>query len=321
MSQPQPPGVVEADQFCPCNYKLHGQRVTIDERLGFPVVRCPECGRFSPAGHGSTATRAWLRRLAAVLLLAWVLLLVGVAAVVTMAAFGLQMAHFQEHTTWAMIDPLTGRVVEEVREPATPRAAGRARGSVRPYPANSYPSNPYGPQTQTSFVYVYRYADTGELVPLPEDPPFQVDSDGERYYPGGRVAWPAASNDPADRAGPTWRTTVGFALSLAAAGLLLGVLQAATLYHLRRAARLLPPLVVGTLTAGIFLMVALSEGWLVPASVGAVWRAILAVAGSLVAGWSIGLFVGRPVARGLARLLVPPGPRRALGHLWYAGGR
>lgn len=68
---------LETDQFCDCGYNLHGQIVIRDERLGFMVVRCPECARFHPAGHGVTARTVWLARLGVGALMFWILWLSG----------------------------------------------------------------------------------------------------------------------------------------------------------------------------------------------------------------------------------------------------
>src|SRR5256885_10210974 len=66
---------LEVDHFCDaCGYNLHGQDVTRDPHLGVLVCRCPECGKFHPAGAGSTATSIWLSRLATLALFAWVLI-------------------------------------------------------------------------------------------------------------------------------------------------------------------------------------------------------------------------------------------------------
>src|SRR4051812_6127348 len=66
--------VLETDVFClNCGYNLHAQPVTRDERLGIFVCRCPECGRFHPAGAGVTAAGLWAGRLATAALTCWVL--------------------------------------------------------------------------------------------------------------------------------------------------------------------------------------------------------------------------------------------------------
>src|SRR5687768_7293632 len=67
---------LETDHFCDCGYNLHGQKVSRDERLDFMVCRCPECGRWHPAGHGVAARSIWLGRFAMSMLVAWVLGLV-----------------------------------------------------------------------------------------------------------------------------------------------------------------------------------------------------------------------------------------------------
>src|SRR6185503_7723206 len=67
---------LETDTFClECGYNLHSQAVVRDERLGIFVCRCPECGRYHPAGIGVTATRTWLNRFATLLLFFWILII------------------------------------------------------------------------------------------------------------------------------------------------------------------------------------------------------------------------------------------------------
>src|SRR5580700_5130530 len=86
-------GQLEVDAFCAgCGYNLHGQVVSLDERLGFPICRCPECGRYHPAGAGVTANSVWLRRYAAVLLVCWVIFVLLIYFLLTMAMAGLQGA-------------------------------------------------------------------------------------------------------------------------------------------------------------------------------------------------------------------------------------
>src|SRR5689334_1405374 len=73
---PQVIGKIETDIFCPgCHYNLHSLDVMRDARLDIAVVRCPECGKFHPAGIATGAGRTWLSRLAMFLILCWVLFL------------------------------------------------------------------------------------------------------------------------------------------------------------------------------------------------------------------------------------------------------
>jgi hypothetical protein len=84
-------GQLEVDAFCAgCGYNLHGQIVSLDERLGFAICRCPECGRYHPAGAAVTSNSLWLRRFAASLLTIWVLVVLVVCFLLGLAMFALQ---------------------------------------------------------------------------------------------------------------------------------------------------------------------------------------------------------------------------------------
>jgi hypothetical protein len=83
---------IEADLFCDsCAYNLYSQRVERDERLGILVVRCPECGRFQPAGVASNAQRVWLSRFSSILIALWCLFLLIFIGLVGLALGGLQV--------------------------------------------------------------------------------------------------------------------------------------------------------------------------------------------------------------------------------------
>ena len=82
---------LEVDTFCvECAYNLLGEPVVREERLAIFMVRCPECGRFHPAGIGLTATQPWMNRLAMGLLILWVLIVLFAIfwIVMGMGAFG-----------------------------------------------------------------------------------------------------------------------------------------------------------------------------------------------------------------------------------------
>jgi hypothetical protein len=91
--------VLEIDTFCTgCHYNLHGQVVTIDERLGFPICRCPECGKFHPAGTGITASTLWVRRLATILLFTWATMVLAGFVAIAVAFCPLQVASSEAFT-------------------------------------------------------------------------------------------------------------------------------------------------------------------------------------------------------------------------------
>src|SRR5437016_7943719 len=99
-------GQLEVDHFCEfCGYNLHGQVVARDERLGIMVCRCPECGRYHAAGHGATAKSIWVARMAAVALLLWVLIEVGVLVLISLGFGGLQVVPFDVFMYRKMVAP------------------------------------------------------------------------------------------------------------------------------------------------------------------------------------------------------------------------
>jgi hypothetical protein len=290
--------VVETDHFCDCGYNLHNQRTERDARLGFAIVRCPECGKFHPANHASTANRVWLKRLAAVLLLVWVLTLLFFYVALGFAAFGTVAGYIDLHTQWAMTDPETGRLLLQ--------------------------ENEWDSDAQQS-IWTYRYADTNEIVPPPSA------GSGVSEFPNGRRDYPterqAVWNLPDGYDGPygwnrtntSWHVTAHFVGWSALAGLIVGTLQAAVLWHLGWSRKLLPPIALGLLTSAFVLMLGYYGGYDHAMEV-AFWG-IVVVIGSLLVGWIIGLVVGRPIARFLVQILVPPKPRQTLAHLWHADGK
>ncbi len=82
-------GQIEVDTFCTrCYYNLHGQTVTLDDRLGFPICRCPECGQFHPAGVGVSASSIWTRRFATALLISWSVFVIVTTLAILLAIGG-----------------------------------------------------------------------------------------------------------------------------------------------------------------------------------------------------------------------------------------
>ena len=99
-------GQIEVDTFCTgCFYNLHGQVVTIDERLGFPICRCPECGRFHPAGVGVTASSVWVRRWATSGLFVWVMIVLTGTIGILFAMGGMSAASVEAFTDGTYVTP------------------------------------------------------------------------------------------------------------------------------------------------------------------------------------------------------------------------
>lgn len=249
-------GQVQTDTFChSCGYNLHTRPVTRDERLGILICQCPECGRYSAAGQTTTAARAWLNRLATILLTGWVfflLILFGLCSLfLGIVAYGhtMEMVGFRQYTT---------------------------------SPYRGVPTNRYG-------YYRLRY----EIRQIPPG-----DVDGQT-----RHEWTQA-----------WLTF--FAVLL---GLITGVLFASFLWHLRewsKSLAFLPPLVSCAVVAILWIGNPMTEdirGWGVM-QIGESFLIELIAVG-------VGLALGRRIARGIVRVLVPPKARQHLAFLWITDGK
>ncbi|MEM7809580.1 MAG: hypothetical protein AAF561_15835 [Planctomycetota bacterium] len=305
--------VVETDVFCSCGYNLHGQRTQVDERLGFVTVRCPECGKWHPANQYATSNSVWLRRFATFVLFCWVLALLLILLAATFATAGVAMGRTMEFTRSVQFDPANGRIVLEI---------------------NTFEDLPISGRVQR---YQYHYADDGSVVPPPPQtldatPDFSrvvtVDADGQRWYPRMRVpvrqvpdewyesryAWQGPP--------PTWRSVLGFGGPMAFGGLVLGVIQAATMWHLGWPRKLLPAVTVVACATGLYLLFMTATGEFDgPVRTAVTTEAFLNIHAPLLVAWIVGLVIGRPVARFVVDLFVPPKPRQALAHLWFADGK
>ncbi|MFG0306583.1 MAG: hypothetical protein ACF8Q5_10280 [Phycisphaerales bacterium JB040] len=73
-------GQIQTDRACVgCGFNLFGQTIVRDEHYGLPIARCPECGRVC-ALQEYPGLGAWARRWGALLGAAWLLVAVGLFA-------------------------------------------------------------------------------------------------------------------------------------------------------------------------------------------------------------------------------------------------
>ncbi len=113
---------LETDLFCfGCGYNLHGQVVTQDDRLGFLVCRCPECGKFHPAAMGVSASRPWLARLGVMLVVFWVLM---VLAIMGLGGFFTGMCTYAHLDTYTIGDYTGGQYLLHLRPPPNRQTIG-----------------------------------------------------------------------------------------------------------------------------------------------------------------------------------------------------
>ena len=242
-------GHIQTDTFCQgCGYNLHTQAVMREERLGILVCRCPECGRFAPAGIATTATRVWLNRLILLLLVFWMLFILSLFALCS--------------TFLGMI--AYGHVMNDVRVAQV--GVSNARGRSLP-------------------VYSIYHPEPGD-------------------------------KDAAER---EVYEQIAMAAVAVALGVFTGGLFSVVLWHLKaglRALAWLPPL-VGCSVAAL--------AWVNDPMAVMIWRwGLWQIVGYFVlecAAVGVGLMLGRPIARGLLRILLPPAPRQHLAFLWTIDGK
>jgi hypothetical protein len=103
-------GTIQTDTFCEgCGYNLHTQAVARDDRLGILIVRCPECGRYAAVGQTTTAARAWLNRLATLLLTGWIGFLLLLFALCSLFMGLLSYGHMESMTDYKQVSgPVPG---------------------------------------------------------------------------------------------------------------------------------------------------------------------------------------------------------------------
>lgn len=241
-----PVGRLETDTFCPhCHYNLVSQAVLRDQRLEILVVRCPECGRFSAAGQGATASRVWLNRLATAFAAAWALFL---ALLLLAATFFLGMMSFGMVMAFAQF-----KGAPQVGAPGTP------------------------------VTYTY-------------------------YYVARKASdYPNAASDL--RTELIVMVAVTFALAFVAGGMV-----TVLLWHLRGWRRWLA-LVMPILGCGVAMLIFSMDP--IYESIRPWGRPRIAGAFALeLIGVIVGLQLGRPLVRGILRMLVPPKLRQHFAFLW-----
>ena len=260
---------LETDLFCEhCGYNLHGQPVKRDERLGILICRCPECGRFHPAGHRTTATSVWLSRAAAMLLGLWVLIVLGVAGLATFMFGMFQFIPIEVLSYTVTVTVADGREVEH----------------------KQLSTNTWGP--------VYKGTDEPVV--------------GAITHKAKIRAWPRSTHDWWEFYGTIHAINVGL-------GLATGILLVVFLWHWPRRryayALLLPLIALAFVICTLYLWDYYDwiRAWGVQQSL---YYATVQCVALLV-----GLWVGRPLARGLVRAFVPPRPRQHLNFLWKVDGK
>ncbi|MGH7213963.1 MAG: hypothetical protein ACREIT_04290 [Tepidisphaeraceae bacterium] len=273
---------LEVDAFCDaCGYNLHGQLVTRDERLGIMIARCPECGRFHAAGKGTSAQAIWLSRWATGMLTLWVMFCVCFILLATILLGVAQYGHLEMFTEYGQFSP-DGQPLEFNYNANAVGGQGNwvIAGTTQPAPSATVHRRVVRGAYSLQHHYAPGYSPT-------------------MYEPG-------------------WEQLTALALFWGTTAFVLGAFIAIAMWHVpkrRYAWAILLPVAAGAFILWVWWVDDMTEwvrGWAVPR---------VAVYVALEAGvLMLGTLLGRPIARGLARLFVPPKPRQVLAFLWRADG-
>lgn len=288
-------GVIETDTFCDrCGFNLHTQRVWRDGRLGILVTRCPECGAHQAAGRSTTTASAWLKRLAMIGLVWWIGIALAFVVGVFFLNFGITVGSVEELVT-DHYETLDGRPVDPEYDSKT----GSYFWTVREGAAST--------RVPEDGV-VKRF----KLVPALTG---QHEKHNTQYYYRSGI--------------PLWGIVVMSAIFAAGLFLVGSILSAATWFWRRgwRWVWLLLPI----LAAVIVFAVAYSESQAIqnpyrmsaPREIG---RNLYFSVGAVIVGlqvlvMGIGLWMGRPIARFVVSVIVPPKSRQLFAFLWHADGK
>jgi hypothetical protein len=285
------------DRLCiRCGYNLVGQPIVREGHYNMLIVRCPECATVASVQEYPLLGR-WANRWAALLAALWALVMVGLWAGTSLSMFGFSMggAELASNTYREHISNVWSAAQLSMASPGrvTPGSTGQVTYT--------------GPGGQTI------------VVPGPG-------------YPADFQAWWKAQDKVAllAQAGG-WRSAFSWWLSIllfwmAVTCVVLGVVWSVALLARGRGGLLAWCLVL-VVTAGLVAAIPIME-WLEDEPYW-FWQAaqsqmgpIATIATLLWGGlWlALGMMIGRPAARGLVRLMLPPRLRSSLAMLWLSDG-
>jgi hypothetical protein len=287
---------LDGDRPCiRCGFNLQGQPVLREPVYGMIIVRCPECSTIASLQEYPMLGK-WANRLAALIAAIWLIVLLGGIAASSGITFGLTESAIQTGSE-KLATAIAAKYAAwyEAADETTKKSVSARFGQQAPQ-VNSYTwvdSTWWSKQDPRSFVSGFggiRYAIDRKIVD-----------------------------------NLTWSALVGF---------LLGVFWSVLLLGLRRPRLLIFAfLIVGLAAAFEFIWGSASQNAFYRYSGGgmewvrnlashmlAPWVAGVALATSVVGLW-IGLWTGRPIARWLIKLLLPPRLWAPLSFLWLSEGK
>ena len=320
-------GQIGADRFCSsCRYNLIGQQIVREPVYGLPVARCPECGTI--AAVGTHAASRWMSIWRVVLIALWFLLVISTLPMTggVMTAMAIESNESASRDYRSTIHTAHRIAVEQAEvaaatptiEPGSPPETAETADTAPPAPAPIVTPAEGRPP-------VFDVDPNGNIiiVPAPAQPLATFQSigdfgtwwetvDAEAFLAAEGGAWHVIDSDV------WWFIGLAIPLAMFPQGVVWSVLL---LPHHRR--RLpwwwLAMTVVAAGFCSIYIVstIAGPAGW---SSQAARQELVLTMAplgfGVASVMLLIGMLLGRPIVRGLVRLMLPPRLRPGLALLW-----
>ncbi|MCZ6868801.1 MAG: hypothetical protein O7G84_04795 [Gammaproteobacteria bacterium] len=310
-AQEQRVSVIVGDRLCvQCGYNLTGQNIYREPHYDLLIARCPECGSVASVLEYPVLGR-WANRWAAVIAALWVLVLLVIWLGTSGAVFGLSMA--------------TG--------------AQGARNEFRTYIEDTYKqweaqqAGATAPNTAPGAVNTTFATAGGTVITLPPGTPPQVTAFINRSsrYAKFTTWWSLQDKATLVQGAGGVRAVIDpraflMWVPLSIVAFVLGCFWGIALLRRRRLGLLIWVGVIMA-TAGVYALIPTlmwlweepSYPWSAAERIVAPPLLVLSLAYAAIP-LSIGVLVGRPLARQLIRTLLPPKLRSSLSLLWTADG-
>lgn len=276
-------GTVELDRYCAaCGYNLRQQAIRRDAATKLLLCKCPECGAFEPANTLTTATRSWFRFIVVLVWLLWIVIWLKLIFWSAFGVTGLAVVSGDLRQSWVDFDNVN--VNQLVENEALQRYLDEL---AQQQAQQSQQGN--SPVAAQSYYYGN---DVRDLGPMHDDVPFFL-----TLFLVAAAAIGAVMTTITVVAMPHWRRWgyVCFAISWPMIGVVI--------FHV---------LIWPELYSWRMVTIELRD-WHMKSALGI---EAIAIAGGLAAVW-----LGRPIARGIIRLIVPPKRRGVFAYLWLADSK
>ena len=285
------PDQIRADRACiGCGFNLYGQTVTKEDHYGLAITRCPECGTVAALQQYPLMSH-WVNRFRAILAGLYIVMLLGTLALSTMAISGF---------AFAATDLASGNLANHIGIDFTQWEQDQAENANQNAAAAGAAQRFNGVQINGSFRWV-------------SISPVWVDEHLDESISSFGGIW--ANMDP---------SAYMVMLPAGLVSILIGVYWSVALLGATRKRALIVPTLAALVGGAIVIALNYDPGtypWASDLAKNFYITRIVPVAMIYqLIFMGVGIFIGRPVARFIVRLALPPRSLVPLGVLWTRDG-